>query len=220
MTSTENHTPLTWTRYTDGRSFWDEADGPFEPVDGTCYVIRKSGPKSWTLEFPDAVGPEATFSTRREAREAAQLHADHSHGDLVEASVALDADVVLARPGDAEPSSIPDVIASSVVDDDSASSAPDGFTDAQVLAALTDLAWAEVIARQRIEQLVNYARSRGLTWYQIGEAAGTTKQGASARFGKHVYKDTRYVPTDALGPGRVTFYTGMRPRSPRGKNIR
>lgn len=76
---------LTWSRRQDEHGSRDVAS----PDGVQDYIVRRSG-STWTVEYPDG-GPLGVHRTMREARAAAQLHADHAHGDLVEAAAQLEA---------------------------------------------------------------------------------------------------------------------------------
>lgn len=80
------HRTLTWTRLEDENGRRDVAASS-EDSSG-FYVIRQQR-RFWVLSYPDG-GPDGEHRTMRDARDAAQLHFEHAHGDLVEAAAELD----------------------------------------------------------------------------------------------------------------------------------
>ena len=65
-----------------------------------------------------------------------------------------------------------------------------GPDDTSVLAAITASNAVLEAAESHLAETVSRRRSMGATWQEVGDALGTTRQGAQRRFGKNSANDT------------------------------
>lgn len=61
---------------------------------------------------------------------------------------------------------------------------PEKKSDAELLTALSDLAYLARLVENQQRSVVDQLRQRGATWQHVGDALGVTRSGAQQRFGR------------------------------------